>query len=227
MTRKGIILIIDNEIEILRLLKSSLLANGYKISEASTGKEGLALAASVESVLLILNLRLPDADGFDILKQLREWYQQPIIALSVRNSENDVIKALDNGANDYIAEPFRLSEFLARIRVAVRYNQRIADKQNLQFGSLSIDIDNHIVRKNNEIIKLTFTEFTLLALFAKNEGRVLTHQFILEEMWEMDCIKHTQRLRVFIVQLRKKIEDDPSKPKFLRTRSGIGYRFGG
>jgi two-component system KDP operon response regulator KdpE len=227
MTVKGNILIIEDEVEIRRLLKITLSTNGYKISEASSGQEGLAMAASVQPVLLILDLRLPDADGFDILKKLREWYQKPIIVLSALNSEDDIIKAFDNGANDYIAKPFRIKEFLARIRVAVRQNQHIASNQILQFGSLSIDINNHIVRKNNEIIKLTFTEFTLLAFFAKNEGRVLTHQFILEEMWEMDCIKHTQLLRVFIAQLRKKIEDDPSKPKFLRTRSGIGYRFGG
>jgi two-component system KDP operon response regulator KdpE len=171
-------------------------------------------------------LRLPDADGFDILIKLREWYQRPIIALSVQNSEDDIVKALDNGATDYIAKPFRIGEFLARIRVAVRQNQGIAGKQILKFGSLSIDIDNHIARKNNEIIKLTFTEFSLLALLAKNEGRVLTHQFILEEVWGMDYIKQTQYLRVFIAQLRKKVEDNPSKPKLLNTESGIGYRFG-
>jgi len=226
MTGKGNILIIEDEVEIRRLLKLTLTANGYKISEASTAKEGLALAASVLPVLLVLDLRLPDADGFDILIKLREWYQRPIIALSVQNSEDDIVKALDNGATDYIAKPFRIGEFLARIRVAVRQNQGIAGKQILKFGSLSIDIDNHIARKNNEIIKLTFTEFSLLALLAKNEGRVLTHQFILEEVWGMDYIKQTQYLRVFIAQLRKKVEDNPSKPKLLNTESGIGYRFG-
>ena len=184
------------------------------------------MAASVQPVLLILDLRLPDADGFDILKKLREWYQKPIIVLSFQNSEDDVIKALDYGANDYIAKPFRIGEFLARIRLAVRQNQHIASNQILRFGPLSIDIDNYIARKNNEIIKLTFTEFKLLALLAKNEGRVLTHQFILEEVWGMDYTEQTQSLRVFIAQLRKKIEDNPSKPKLLNTESGIGYRFG-
>jgi len=226
MTNEGTILIIDDEIQIRRLLDITLSANEYKISEASTGKEGLALAASLQPVLIILDLGLPDADGLDILKKLREWYQKPIIILSVRNSEVDIVKALDNGANDYLTKPFRTGELLARIRVAIRQSQGISDNPILDFGSLTIDLANHIARKNNEIIKLTSTEFSLLALLAKNEGRVLTHQYILKEVWGMGYIEQTQYLRVFIAQLRKKIEDDPVKPKFLNTESGIGYRFG-
>ena len=226
MTNEGTILIIDDEIQIRRLLDITLSANEYKISEASTGKEGLALAASLQPVLIILDLGLPVADGLDILKKLREWYHKPIIILSVRNSEVDIVKALDNGANDYLTKPFRTGELLARIRVAIRQSQSISDNPILDFGSLTIDLANHIARKNNEIIKLTSTEFSLLALLAKNEGRVLTHQYILKEVWGMGYIEQTQYLRVFIAQLRKKIEDDPVKPKFLNTESGIGYRFG-
>jgi len=226
MTISGSILIIDDEVQIRRLLEITLSANGYKTSEASSGKEGLALAASVNPVLIILDLGLPDMDGLEILKKLREWFQNPVIILSVRSSEEDIIKALDMGANDYLTKPFRTGELLARIRAAIRQGQDISDSPCLTFGSLTFDIANHIVRKNNEVIKLTSTEYSLLALLAKNEGRVLTHQYILKEVWGMAYIEQTQYLRVFIAQLRKKIEEDPAKPKLLITESGIGYRFG-
>ncbi|NVN95475.1 MAG: response regulator [Bacteroidetes bacterium] len=219
------ILIIDDEVQILRLLEIILSANGYKSSEASSGKEGLIIAASSHPILIILDLGLPDADGIEILKKLREWYQKPIIILSVRKSEEDIIKALDNGANDYLCKPFRTGELLARIRVAIRQSQDFSDKAMLEFGSLTIDLSNHITFKNKEIVKLTSTEFSLLTLLAKNEGRVLTHQYILKEVWGMSFITQSQYLRVFIAQLRKKIEDEPNKTKLLVTESGIGYRF--
>jgi len=220
------ILIIDDEVQIRSLLEITLSASGYKISEASTGKEGLTMAATGHPSLIILDLGLPDYDGFEILKKLREWYQKPIIILSVRNSEDDIVKALDNGANDYLTKPFHSGELMARIRVAIRQSESNTDIPILEFGNLNIDLANHIVRKNNQIIKLTSTEFSLLALLAKNEGRVLTHQFILKEVWGMGYIEQTQYLRVFMAQLRKKVEDDPSTPKLLNTESGIGYRFG-
>lgn len=226
MTVKDAILIIDDEVQIRRLLEITLSANGFKIIEASTGKEGITLAASQQPNLIILDLGLPDIDGLDVINDLREWYLKPIIILSVRNSEEDIVKALDNGANDYLTKPFRTGELLARIRVAIRQNQNITENPVVEFGSLSIDLANHTVRKNNELIKLTSTEYSLLALLAKNEGRVLTHQYILKEVWGMSYIEQTQYLRVFIAQLRKKIEDDPTKPKLLNTESGIGYRFG-
>jgi two-component system, OmpR family, KDP operon response regulator KdpE len=226
MTSSVAILIIDDEVQIRRLLEITLSANDYKIAEASTGKEGLALAASLQPALIILDLGLPDIDGLEILKRLREWYQKPVIVLSVRNSEEDIIKALDNGANDYLTKPFRTGELLARIRVAIRQSQEILNNPCLTFGSLVIDIGSHIVRKSNEILKLTSTEYSLLALLAKNEGRVLTHQYLLKEVWGIGYIDQTQYLRVFIAQLRKKIEDDPAKPTLLNTESGIGYRFG-
>lgn len=226
MTNEGTILIVDDEVQIRRLLEITLSANGYKISEAATGKEGLALAASLQPVLVILDLGLPDVEGLEILKKLRVWYHKPVIILSVRNSEDDIVKALDNGANDYLTKPFRTGELLARIRVAIRQSENISDKPIIEFNTLSVDLASHIVRKNNLVIKLTSTEFLLLALLAKNEGRVLTHQYILKEVWGMGYIDQTQYLRVFIAQLRKKIEDDPTKPKILNTESGIGYRFG-
>jgi two-component system KDP operon response regulator KdpE len=220
------ILVIDDEVQIRRLLEITLSSNGFKVSEAANGKDGLIAAATYHPAVVILDLGLPDIDGIEILKKLREWYNKPIIILSVRNSEEDIITALDNGANDYLAKPFSTGELLARIRVAIRQTQDISDKPVLEFGTLFIDLANHIVRKDNKLIKLTLTEFSLLALLAKNEGRVLTHQYILKEVWGMGYIEQTQYLRVFIAQLRKKVEDNPAKPRLLNTESGIGYRFG-
>jgi two-component system KDP operon response regulator KdpE len=225
MNLAEIILIIDDEVQIRRLLEITLASNGYKISEAATGTEGLIAAATHHPALIILDLGLPDVDGIEILKKLREWYLKPIIILSVRNSEEDIIQALDNGANDYLTKPFRTGELLARIRVAIRQSLSGDDNPNLTFGSLSVDLANHVARKKNEILKLTSTEFALLALLAKNSGRVLTHQSILKEIWGFGYVGQTQYLRVFVAQLRKKIEDDPAKPKLLITESGIGYRF--
>jgi two-component system KDP operon response regulator KdpE len=208
------------------LLEITLSSNGYKIFSASTGQEGIQKAVSHVPILIILDLGLPDADGIEILKKLREWYQKSILILSVRNSEVDIVRALDCGANDYLTKPFRTGELLARIRASIRQNQGTPDNPRMVFGSLEVDLANHLARKNNEIIKLTSTEFSMLALLAKNEGRVLTHQYILKEVWGMGYVEQTQYLRVFVAQLRKKIEDEPTKPKLLITESGIGYRFG-
>jgi two-component system, OmpR family, KDP operon response regulator KdpE len=220
-----VILIIDDEVQIRRLLEITLSSGGYKISEAATGKDGLTAAALHHPDLIILDLGLPDTDGIEVLKKLREWYAKPIIILSVRDSEDDIIQALDIGADDYLTKPFRPGELLARTRVALRKNLNNEDNPDLTFGFLIIDLLNHIVRKNNVIVKLTSTEFSLLALLARNSGRVLTHQTILKEIWGFGYIGQTQYLRVFVAQLRKKIEDDPSKPRLLITESGIGYRF--
>lgn len=220
------ILIVDDEIQIRKLLEINLIASGYKVVEASTGKEACSLAANNNPLLIILDLGLPDMDGLTVLKKLREWYTNPIIILSVRNSEEDIVKALDNGANDYLTKPFRNRELLARIRVATHRTFREQDIR-MEFDNLIIDQDKHVVIKNNEIVKLTSTEYSLLVLLAKNEGRVLTHVYILQEIWGYGYTDQTQNLRVFIATLRKKIEDDPSKPKLLITESGIGYRFCG
>ena len=227
MQSNDTILVIDDELQIRRLLDITLSANGYKVISSSNGKEGLIDAATHRPSLVILDLGLPDSDGFEVIVKLREWFTKPIIILSVRNAEEDIINALDKGANDYLTKPFRTGELLARIRVAIRQNQDIKDKPLLEFGNLTIDLSNHLVKLNHELLKLTSTEFALLALLAKNEGRVLTHQFILKEVWGMGYIDQTQYLRVFIAQLRKKIEENPEKPKLIATESGIGYRFGG
>jgi two-component system KDP operon response regulator KdpE len=226
MNENETILIIDDELQIRRLLEITLSASGYKIIQSVNGKDGLVDAATHHPSLIILDLGLPDIDGQEILKKLREWFSKPVIVLSVRNSEEDIIKALDNGANDYLSKPFRTGELLARIRVAIRGSENKADDSVLEIGSLVIDLVSHMVRKNNEIVKLTVTEFSLLHLLTKNRGRVLTHQYILKEVWGYGYLEQTQYLRVFIAQLRKKIEDNPSKPSLLITESGIGYRFG-
>lgn len=226
MNEKETILVIDDELQIRRLLEITLSASGYKVVLSSTGKEGLVDVATLHPSLVILDLGLPDAEGIEILKKLREWYTKPVIVLSVRDSEKDIVTALDNGANDYLTKPFRSGELLARIRAALRSVSDSTDSNFLVFDTLSIDLQNHVVRKNNEIVKLTSTEFLLLSLLARNEGRVLTHQYILKEVWGYGYIEQTQYLRVFIAQLRKKIEDNPARPTFLNTVSGIGYRFG-
>ncbi len=226
MNESDLILIIDDEIQIRRLLEISLASNGYRTIFASEGKDGVTVAATYNPSLIILDLGLPDIDGLDLLVNLREWFTKPIIVLTVRNSEDDIISALDKGANDYLTKPFRSGELLARIRTAIRLSMEKTDSQILEFGSLSIDLVSHIVRKNEEIIRLTTTEFSLLSLLARNQGRVLTHQFLLKEIWGYSYLEQTQYLRVFIAQLRKKIEDNPSKPELLITESGIGYRFG-
>ena len=226
MDEKQTILIIDDEVQIRRLLEITLTANDYKVVEAENGRDGFNFAASFNPALIILDLGLPDMDGHDVLKKLRDWFTNPIIILSSRNSEEEIIKALDRGANDYLTKPFRTGELLARIRVATRQNSE-QQEATLVFDNLTIDIAKHIAYKNNEILKLTSTEYSLLTLLAKNEGRVLTHTYILKEIWGHGYTEQTQYLRVFMAQLRKKIEDDPSKPKHLITESGIGYRFKG
>ena len=220
------ILIVDDETQIRRLLKITLSASGYKTIEASTGKEGLQMAASYQPSLIILDLGLPDIDGIDVLKNLREWFHKPIIILSVRNSEEDIVHALDKGANDYLTKPFRTGELLARIRASLRQGQTANDTPVFQIGDLSVDVANHIAKKKDELLDLTPTEFSLLSLFVKNQGCVLTHQYILKEVWGYGYVEQTQYLRVFVAQLRKKIEDNPTKPTLLVTESGIGYRFG-
>lgn len=220
------VLVIDDEVQIRKLLEISLEANGYKVIFAVDGKEGITLAASHQPDLILLDLGLPDLNGQQVLLKLREWYQHPIIILSVKNTENEIVQALDNGANDYMTKPFRTQELLARMRTALRSNlaNNSADSI-LNFGSLIVDLVARIVKVNNQIVKFTATEYNLLTLLIKNDGRVLTHQYILKEIWGQTYSDQTQYLRVFIAQLRKKIEQDPNRPKFIITESGVGYRF--
>lgn len=225
MSNNFSILIIDDEIQIRKLLEISLETNNYKVSLAVNGKDGVSLAASHQPDLILLDLGLPDEDGQIILKKLREWFSNPIIILSVKNSEEEIVKALDNGANDYMTKPFRTQELLARIRTALRSKTISNIESIISFGNNSIDFISRTVKKEDEVVKLTATEYNLLSLLIKNDGRVLTHQFILKEIWGQSYSEQTQYLRVFIAQLRKKIEDDPNRPRYIVTESGVGYRF--
>jgi two-component system KDP operon response regulator KdpE len=227
MNNASSILVIDDEAQIRRLLEITLTAGGYKVTDAASGREGLALAASLQPDVIILDLGLPDADGFDVIRDLRLWYNHAIIILSVRSAEEDIIRALDQGANDYLTKPFRTGELLARIRAAIRITNSTSDEcQVFTYGNIVIDLVNHTVKKEDELLRLTSTEFSLLSLFCRNEGRVLTHQYLLREIWGTGYIGQTQNLRVFIAQLRKKIEEDATRPSLIVTESGIGYRFG-
>jgi two-component system KDP operon response regulator KdpE len=221
------ILVIDDEVQIRKLLEITLHSNDFVVKEAETAKDGLAAAANHPPDLIILDLGLPDDNGHNVLKKLREWYTRSIIILSVQNSEDDIVKALDNGANDYLVKPFRTGELLARIRSSIRNNTSEQTGTVIDYGDLQIDLSLRVVKKHGEIVKLTATEYTLLSLFAQNEGKVLTHHHLLKEIWGPTFIGESQYLRVYIAQLRKKIEDDPNKPKHLITESGVGYRFVG
>lgn len=219
------ILIIDDEPQIQKLLEINLLENGFKIHQALTGKEGLLLAANYSPDVILLDLGLPDINGHQLLKELRQWFTKAIIILSVQDSEENIISALDNGATDYLTKPFRTGELLARIRAAVRRNNITEDLPVIAVDNIEIDLINRTVKLKDEKLKLTVTEYNLLVLLAKNEGRVLTHQYILKEIWGIGYQTETQYLRVFISQLRKKIELNPNQPKHILTESGIGYRF--
>ena len=225
MSSKMTILIIDDEVQIRKLLEITLNNNDYHTLEASTAKEGISTAVVHPPDLIILDLGLPDDDGQNVLRKLREWYLGAIIILSVRSTEEEIIKALDNGANDFLTKPFRTGELLARIRTALRQTQRLPQIQKLEFDNLSIDLTTRNVAIDNELIKLTATEYSLLTLLAKNDGKVLTHQYILKNIWGPGYTQQSQYLRVFVGQLRKKIEPNPNNPKFILTESGIGYRF--
>jgi two-component system KDP operon response regulator KdpE len=219
------ILIIDDEAQIRKLLTITLESFDFRVQEAATAKEGIVMVANHPPDLILLDLGLPDESGHDVLRHLREWYSNPIIILSVQSSEEDIISALDHGANDYLVKPFRTGELVARIRSALRKSASDENNPVMVAGDISIDFSARIVKKNNSVIKLTATEYTLLALFAKNEGKVLTHQYVLNQVWGPSYKNESQYLRVFIAQLRKKIETDPNRPAHILTESGVGYRF--
>lgn len=219
------ILIIDDEVQIRKMLVITLESNGFKVTAAASAKEGLLTVANHPPDMVLLDLGLPDQNGHEVLRHLREWFSNPVIIISVQNNEHDIIKALDNGANDYLVKPFRTGELLARIRSALRKSRSEENVPVISFGDLVIDFANRTVKKNGVLIKLTVTEYSLLALMAKHEGKVLTHQFLLNQVWGPPYQTESQYLRVFIAQLRKKIESDPNRPVFITTESGVGYRF--
>jgi two-component system KDP operon response regulator KdpE len=221
------ILVIDDEVQILRALRTILSQQNYRVLASGTGKEGLALAAAAQPDILILDLGLPDMSGVEVCKELREWTELPIIVLSAHDSEAEKVAALDAGADDYLTKPFGVDELLARVRVALRHRSKAAGAKAspLTVGALSIDLANHIVTRGGEMVKLTATEYKLLAYLASNAGRVLTHQSILNHVWGYAEGSQMEYLRVYIRQLRQKIEENPRSPQLIVTESGVGYRF--
>lgn len=219
------VLIIDDEPQIRKLLSIVLESDGYKVWTAQTGQEGISLAASRKPDIILLDLGLPDKSGIEVLKDLRQWFVQPIIIISVQNREDDIIGALDLGADDYITKPFRTGELLARTRAAHRRQAKNKGNSILVSEPITINLEARTVICNGTPLKLTATEYHLLSLFVMNEGKVLTHMHLLKEVWGDAYQSETQYLRVFVGQLRRKIEKNPNQPKHILTESGIGYRF--
>lgn len=221
------VLVVDDEPQILRAVRTVLTEKGFRVTTAARGEEALTRAAASVPDVVILDLGLPDLSGFEVCARLREWTQVPIIVLSVRDSERDKVVALDKGADDYLTKPFGIEELLARIRVALRHSAQARGSKAsvVTAGPLSIDLARHVVTREGGEVKLTATEFKLLAYLAGNAGRVLTHQAILSHVWDPAEADHIEYLRVYMRQLRKKLEGDPQNPQFLLTEPGVGYRF--
>jgi two-component system KDP operon response regulator KdpE len=225
MNNQPLILIIDDEAQIRRLLTITLEANGYRVLTAINGQEGLVLAAQYKPVLVILDIGLPDASGQEILKRLREWSQAPVIILSVQDDEKGKVAALDAGADDYVTKPFNTDELLARMRVALRHSTGKDDAATFQAKNLVIDFSARRVTVSGKEIKLSKTEYDLLRLLTRHAGKVLTHGQILREVWGPNHENDTHYLRVYVAHLREKIEADPQNPELILTDLGVGYRF--
>lgn len=218
------ILIIDDESQIRKLLKVALTGHGYEVREAACGLEGLNEAAMYRPDIIILDMGLPDLEGIEVVRQLREWTKVPVIILSVREQEYDKIGALDAGADDYVTKPFNMGELLARIRAALRHAAGEGNEPDLNFAELNIDLAHRRIKINDEEIKLSPIEYDLLKHLAVNAGKVLTHKYLLRSIWGPAYENDTHYLRVYVGQLRRKIEADPSHPSHIMTEPGVGYR---
>jgi two-component system KDP operon response regulator KdpE len=227
MSSQPTILIIDDEQQILRAMRTILGQHNYKVITASSGAEGLALATVCEPEVIILDLGLPDMDGVDACAQLRTWTQIPILVLSARDSDTDKVSALDKGADDYLTKPFSVDELLARIRVALRHHSLVQGMKStlIEAADVTIDLANHIVTRKGEGVKLSATEYKLLSFLAGNAGRVLTYRAILANVWGYAEANQMEYLRVYILQLRRKLEENSRKPRLIITEMGVGYRF--
>ena len=224
MSEGPTILVIDDEIQIRRFLRISLEANGYVVIETATGQDGINGVAQRRPDLVILDLGLPDMDGLDVLRRLREWTAVPVIVLSVRDSDRIKVAALDAGADDYLTKPFSLEELMARLRVMQRRVGAAQESPVFTTGKLKVDLNRRVVTVNEEIVKLTPTEYALLRYLVRNAGKVVTHRQILREVWGPEYMDETHYLRVYFAQLRQKIEDDSSIPRLILTEPGVGYR---
>lgn len=227
MTSGPAVLIIDDEVQIRRFLRVSLEASGYTVHEAADGQAGIAQAALLRPDVIVLDLGLPDLDGLTVLQRLREWSQIPVIVLSVRNADTDKITLLDAGADDYLTKPFSLGELLARLRLALRHVAPQPETALFQTGALEVDLARRLVRVNGQPVSLTVTEYALLRVLVQHAGRVLTHRQLLREVWGPQYETETHYLRVYIAQLRSKLEADPARPALILTETGVGYRLRG
>ena len=225
--KKTTVLVIDDEVQIRRLLRVSLEAHGYRVFEASTGKDGITEAAQRHPDVVLLDLGLPDMDGVAVLKRLREWSSVPVVVLSVRDGEEDKIAALDNGGDDYITKPFSTGELLARLRVVQRHARPTSEMAIFRSGDLEMDLTARVVQVKGKEVKLTATEYSLLRLFVQHAGKVLTHRQLLREVWGPNYVEQTHYLRVYIAHLRDKLESEPAKPRLIVTEPGVGYRLVG
>ncbi len=220
------ILVVDDESQIRRLIKVSLEGHGFKVLEAATGQDGLEQLIGAKPDILLLDLGLPDIDGKEIIRRIREWSGIPIIILSARDQEEEKIEALDVGANDYLTKPFGIGELMARIRVCLRQSRSGEDDMQLRCGEIVVDLSKHQVFVADGEVKLTPTEYELLKVLMQNAGKVLTHRQLLKKVWGAES-SDTQYIRVYIGQLRRKIETDSARPRYIVTESGIGYRMMG
>lgn len=218
------ILVIDDEVAIRRFLKISLEAEGYVYLEANSGKEGLVAAATQRPDLVVLDLGLPDTDGVEVLKRLREWSSVPVVVLTVKDAEMDKVALLDAGAEDYVTKPFSVPELLARIRVALRHETSPSTEPIFRTGDLEVDLADRIVRVRGDVVRLTATEYEILRILVRHAGKLVTQRQLLKEVWGPHAVEESQYLRVYISQLRKKIERNPSQPQLLQTEAGVGYR---
>jgi len=227
MSEGALVLVVEDEPQMRKFIRASLTSHGYRVLEAERAREAVMLATSHNPELLLLDLGLPDGDGIDLARQVREWSRVPIIVISARGREDDKVAALDAGADDYLTKPFGVNELLARMRVALRHAQLVSsgtETQVLEFGDLKIDRVRRQVLRGNEELHLTPIEYKLLLLFAQNAGKVLTHRQILIEIWGASYASQTHYVRVHMAELRKKVETDPARPKLLTTETGVGYR---
>jgi two-component system KDP operon response regulator KdpE len=222
---KPVALVIDDEVQIRRLLRVALESENYQVHEAETGQQGLIEIAKRRPAIILLDLGLPDMEGLEVLKRLREWSEAPVLVLSVRDDEQGKVAALDAGAEDYVTKPFSTPELLARLRTAQRKTRPEEEVSVFKSGDLIVDLTARVVTRGGREIKLTATEYALLRLFVRHPGRVLTHRYILREIWGPKSEEHRQYLRVYVTHLRQKIEADPTKPRLIKTEPGIGYRF--
>jgi two-component system KDP operon response regulator KdpE len=224
ITTPATALVIDDEPQLRRLLRVTLEANGYTVVDAVNGNEGIVQAAQCRPDVVLLDLGLPDLDGVEVLKRIREWSQVPVLILSVRDRESDKIAALDAGADDFVTKPFGNGELLARLRTVQRRRQPTAAGAVFRSGKIEVDLAARVVRKNDVEVKLTPIEYALLRLFVVHAGKVLTHRQLLTEVWGPNAVEQTHYLRVHITHLRDKLEMDSTRPKFIVTEPGIGYR---